>query len=80
MTTLEQQLGVRQRAQDRERKRMTVPDGPNDRQVRPSNVDGDIAVRKCMKCMNCGEDFVSDGIGNRLCPKHAKGTGLAGVW
>lgn len=77
MTTLEQQLAVRKRAQERERKRMTVPDGPNDRQVRPSNVSGDIAVRKCMKC---GVKFVSDGIGNRLCPRHAKGTGLAGVW
>lgn len=64
--TVEEQLAARlERQQVRERGNLSKEIYP----AKPSH-DNEIKIRECM---TCGSRFVSEGVGNRLCPQHRKG-------
>lgn len=63
--TVEEQLAARLERQVRERDDSSTGSSPTN----PMH-DNEIKIRECMKC---GERFVSESFGNRLCPKHRNG-------
>jgi hypothetical protein len=60
--TVEEQLAVRLGQQARDRAKLG-----NESKASRLIRDHEIKIRVCM---TCGNRFVSEGVGNRLCPKH----------